>query len=68
MKLYQKTVEELCLLTASKIPTPGGGAISAMNGAFAAALTSMVANLTLERKIRLCSNGNEQNNTGSGDY
>ncbi len=54
MKLYQKTVEELCLLTASKIPTPGGGAISAMNGAFAAALTSMVANLTLGKKKYAC--------------
>lgn len=34
---------------ASAAPTPGGGAVSALNGALAAALTSMVANLTQKR-------------------
>ena len=36
--------------TAGKEPVPGGGSISALNGAIAAALTEMVANLTIGRK------------------
>lgn len=36
--------------TASKDPLPGGGSAAALNGALAAALTEMVANLTIGRK------------------
>jgi formiminotetrahydrofolate cyclodeaminase len=35
---------------ASDAPTPGGGSVAALAGALGAALTSMVANLTLGRK------------------
>ena len=36
--------------TASKNPVPGGGSMAALSGAAAAALTEMVANLTIGRK------------------
>ena len=35
---------------ASDSPTPGGGSVAALGGALAAALTSMVANLTIGKK------------------
>lgn len=35
---------------ASDSPAPGGGSVSALNGAIAAALTSMVGNLTIGKK------------------
>lgn len=35
---------------ASNSPAPGGGSVSALNGAIAAALTSMVGNLTIGKK------------------
>jgi formiminotetrahydrofolate cyclodeaminase len=35
---------------ASDSPTPGGGSVAALSGAMAAALTSMVANLTVGKK------------------
>ena len=41
---------------ASKAPTPGGGAASALCGAVAAALTAMLANLTVG-KARGCCGG-----------
>ena len=36
--------------TASNAPVPGGGSIAALSGAIAAALTEMVANLTIGKK------------------
>lgn len=36
--------------TAGKEPVPGGGSVSALNGAIASALCQMVANLTIGRK------------------
>ena len=50
MDMKNMTVAALSNLAASKAPAPGGGSISAMAGAFAAALTAMVGNLTLGRK------------------
>lgn len=44
------TVTNLCNLTASNSPAPGGGSISAMAGAFSAALCAMVAKLTTDKK------------------
>ena len=44
------TVEALARETASASPAPGGGSISAMAGAFSAALAGMVAKLSLEKK------------------
>ena len=46
MELKQLTVEELSRVTASKSSAPGGGSISAMAGAFSAALASMASKLT----------------------
>ena len=50
MNMKDMTVTQLCDLTASASPAPGGGSISAMTGAYAAALVSMVAKLTRTRK------------------
>lgn len=47
--LTANTVEELLDRLASGAPTPGGGSASALAGALAAALVSMVCNLTLGR-------------------
>jgi formiminotetrahydrofolate cyclodeaminase len=44
------TIEELLEETAGNNPVPGGGSIAAMSGASAAALTEMVANLTIGKK------------------
>ncbi|NLE69511.1 MAG: cyclodeaminase/cyclohydrolase family protein [Clostridiales bacterium] len=44
------TVTQLCDLTASNSPAPGGGSISAMAAAYAGALVCMVAKLTLGKK------------------
>ena len=43
-------VEELVDLTSMGTPTPGGGSVSALAGAFAMALSSMVANLSFAKK------------------
>lgn len=43
----QMTVADLSALTASNSAVPGGGSISALVGAYAASLVSMVAKLTL---------------------
>lgn len=44
------TIEAFAQQTASNDPVPGGGSISAMAGALAAALAEMVAGLTIGRK------------------
>jgi formiminotetrahydrofolate cyclodeaminase len=48
--LADLTIKEFLAKTAGHEPVPGGGSISALNGAIAAALTEMVANLTLGKK------------------
>lgn len=50
INMKDMTVTQLCDLTASNIPAPGGGSISAMAAAFAGALVCMVAKLTLGKK------------------
>lgn len=49
--LREMTVTELAAVTASDAPAPGGGSISALAGALAAALTGMVANLSQGSKF-----------------
>lgn len=44
------TVEQFAMQTASNEPVPGGGSISALAGSLAAALTEMVAGLTIGKK------------------
>ena len=48
--LYAKTLNEYLAMAASKSPTPGGGSVSAVTATNAAAMVSMVANLTLGKK------------------
>lgn len=48
--LVNLTIKEFLTKTASNEPVPGGGSISALNAAIAAALTEMVANLTIGKK------------------
>lgn len=48
--LVDLTVKGLLEKTAGNDPVPGGGSISALNGALASALAEMVANLTIGRK------------------
>lgn len=48
--LADLTIKEFLATTASNAPVPGGGSISALNGAIATALTEMVANLTIGKK------------------
>ena len=50
MELKEMSVAEMAAMTASKSPAPGGGSIAAMIGAFGAALSAMVANLTIGKK------------------
>ncbi len=50
MSIYEKTLNEYLEVAASKSPTPGGGSVSAVVAANAAAMVSMVANLTLGKK------------------
>ncbi|MEG1914856.1 MAG: cyclodeaminase/cyclohydrolase family protein [Acidaminococcaceae bacterium] len=46
-QLINKPFKEFLTALASKEPVPGGGGAAALNGAIAAALVSMVANLTV---------------------
>lgn len=48
--LADLTIKDFLATTASSAPVPGGGSISALNGAIASALTEMVANLTIGKK------------------
>ncbi|MDR0939893.1 MAG: cyclodeaminase/cyclohydrolase family protein [Mediterranea sp.] len=48
--LADLTVKDFLAKTAGNEPVPGGGSVSALNGAVAAALGQMVANLTISRK------------------
>ena len=50
MKLVEQRVIDFVAATASKAPTPGGGAIAALTAATGAALAEMVANLTFGKK------------------
>ncbi len=45
-KLVDMKIKDFLDETASKAPTPGGGSVAALAGALAAALSSMVCNLT----------------------
>jgi formiminotetrahydrofolate cyclodeaminase len=45
--LQEKRVDEFMETLASNAPVPGGGSVAALNGALAAALTEMVASLTV---------------------
>ncbi|MDO4789842.1 MAG: cyclodeaminase/cyclohydrolase family protein [Porphyromonas sp.] len=48
--LKDLNIQEFILETAGSEPVPGGGSISALNGAIAGALSQMVANLTIGKK------------------
>lgn len=48
--LTDQTIKEFLAETSGDAPVPGGGSISALNGAIATALTEMVANLTIGKK------------------
>ena len=50
MKLVEQRVIDFVAATASKEPTPGGGAIAALTAATGAALAEMVANLTFGKR------------------
>src|SRR5512137_1277976 len=50
MSIYEKSLSDYLDIAASKSPTPGGGSVSAVVAANAAAMVSMVANLTLGKK------------------
>lgn len=49
-ELKDLSVEEFAAGTASAAPVPGGGSVSALTGALAAALAEMVANLTIGKE------------------
>jgi formiminotetrahydrofolate cyclodeaminase len=49
-RMQQETLETFLDHLASSAPTPGGGSVAALCGAISAALSSMVANLTLGRE------------------
>ena len=49
-RLIRMSVKDLAAETASESPAPGGGSISAIMGAFAAALGTMVANLSAGKR------------------
>ena len=50
MKLVDMTITQFSYLLASAAPAPGGGSVAAMEGALGAALTNMVASLTIGKE------------------
>jgi formiminotetrahydrofolate cyclodeaminase len=50
MELTEMRVKEFLELLASKAPAPGGGSVSALNGAMGSALSAMVADLTIGKE------------------
>ncbi len=50
MKLQDLTLKQFLEKTAGNEPVPGGGSISALNGAIASELNEMLANLTIGKK------------------
>ncbi len=50
MNSKTKTIQDFLNQTASNTPVPGGGSISALNGAIATALAEMLASLTIGKK------------------
>jgi formiminotetrahydrofolate cyclodeaminase len=48
--MREDTLQTFLSLLASKAPAPGGGAAAGLSGAMGAALTAMVANLTIGKK------------------
>ena len=64
--LADLTIKGFLAETAGNAPVPGGGSISALNGAIATALTEMVANLTIGKKKY--AEVDEDNRDGSGYY
>ena len=48
--LTELTIKEFINKVLSNDPVPGGGSVSALNGALATSLAAMVANLTIGRK------------------
>ena len=50
MNSKNQTIQEFLSNTASNNPVPGGGSISALNGAIATDLAEMLANLTIGKK------------------
>lgn len=50
MKLQDLTLKQFLEETAGNNPVPGGGSVSALNGAIASSLAQMLANLTIGKK------------------
>ena len=50
MQLQDLTLKQFLEKTAGNDPVPGGGSVSALNGAVASALAEMLANLTIGKK------------------
>lgn len=50
MKFKDQPIKDFLNQTAASTPVPGGGSISALNGAIATALSEMLANLTIGKK------------------
>ncbi|QGG49406.1 cyclodeaminase/cyclohydrolase family protein [Heliorestis convoluta] len=49
-KLFEESLQEVLAQSASAAPTPGGGSVSAIAGAFGAAMVAMVGNLTVGKE------------------
>lgn len=49
-KLVSLSIEEFCHQTSAETPTPGGGSVSAVVGAFGVSLATMVANLSSHKR------------------